>query len=79
MTALVFAAASAFARIGETEKQIEARYGKAVQTLRATKAYSYKGFLVIVAFDNGVSGVEIYQKHDASPMSAAPISTQPCS
>jgi hypothetical protein len=72
---LILWAASAFARIGETERQIEARYGKPTQTFRATKAYFYKDFFIVVAFDNGKSGIEVYQKRNASPMTAVEIGT----
>ena len=59
-------ASSAFARIGETEQQIEARYGKSKATSRSngvvSRAYSYRGFSVMASFENGVCRGERYQK-----------------
>jgi hypothetical protein len=68
-------AATAFGRIGETEAQISARYGKPTQSLHSMKAYFYKDFFIIVAFDHSRSGVEIYQKRNSSPMTAVEIGT----
>ena len=73
ITALVLCIASAFARIGETEAQIEKRYGRPTSGSRWTKTYSNKNFFVIVTFDNGVSGIETFQKRNDSPMARAEI------
>src|SRR4029077_3704436 len=35
--------------------------------------YYYKDLFVIVTFDNGVSGIETYEKRDGTSMSAAEI------
>ena len=72
IAALVLCAATAFARIGETEAQIEKRYGKPTPSSSSTKGYFYKDLFIIVAFDNGVSGIETYEKRGAS-MSAGEI------
>ena len=61
-----------FARIGETEKQTDVRYGKPVLTrtesaLRAN-AYRYKGFNIIVTFENGVSVMEQFWKRNGLVM-----------
>jgi hypothetical protein len=73
ITALVLFGATAFARIGETEAQIENRYGRSASSFRSTKGYFYKDFFIIVTFDNGVSGIETYEKRNGTPMSAAEI------
>jgi hypothetical protein len=71
--ALVFFGATAFARIGETEAQIEKRYGEPTSGSRLTKTYSYKNLVVIVTFNHGVSGIETYEKRNGTPMSAVEI------
>ena len=58
IAALVLCGASVFARIGETEAQIEKRYGKPTPSSSSTKGYSYKDLFIIVTFDSGVSGIE---------------------
>jgi hypothetical protein len=73
ITALALCSASAFARIGETEAQIEKRYGRPTSSFGPTKKYSHKGFFIIATFDNGVSGIETYEKRNGAPMSAAEI------
>ena len=73
ITALVLCAATAFARIGETQAQIEKRYGRPTSGSCWTKTYSTKNFFVIVTFDNGVSGIETFQKRNDSPMPRAEI------
>ena len=60
VTTLVLCAATAFARIGETETQIEKRYGRPTYKPSWTKTYSNKNFVVIITFDNGVSGIETF-------------------
>jgi hypothetical protein len=73
IAALVLCGASTFARIGETEAQIEKRYGKPTFNSSSTRSYFYKTLSIIVAFDNGVSGIETYEKHDGASMSAREI------
>jgi hypothetical protein len=73
ITALVLFGATAFARIGETEAQIEKRYGEPTSGSRLTKTYSYKNLVIIVTFDNGVSGIETYEKRNDTPMRAVEI------
>ena len=58
----------AFPRIGETEAQIERRYGQPASGPGSTKEYSYKDLFVIITFDNGVSAIETYEKRNHSPM-----------
>jgi hypothetical protein len=68
-TLLAFSTAQA--RLGETEQEVEARYGKPIATIdpdpamRAV-AYQHKGFVIMVTYENGKSGAEIYQKPDKS-------------
>ena len=73
ITTLVLCGATAFARIGETDTQIEKRYGQATGGSGSSKAYAYKDFFVIVTFDNGISGIETFQKRNDSPMARLEI------
>jgi len=73
ISALLLLGATALAQIGETEAQIEKRYGRAASGSGPTKGYFYKGFFIIVTFDNGVSGIETYEKRNGAPMSAVEI------
>jgi hypothetical protein len=73
MTALLLCGVTAFARIGATEAQIEKRYGKPTSSSPSTKAYFHNGLFIIVTFDNGVSGIETYEKRNGAPMSAVEI------
>jgi hypothetical protein len=73
ITALVLFAATVFARIGETEAQIEKRYGKPTSSFGSTKAYLHRDFFIIVTFDNGVSGIETYEKRNRGAISALNI------
>lgn len=63
--AFLFAASSAFARLGETEAQIEQRYGKPTKIMDGQSAtgavnrtYSYDIFHIVVGFIDGVSHME---------------------
>ncbi len=69
-----------FARIGETEPQIEKRYGKPISKLTddgpiRSRAYSSGGFLIVVEFENGVSQMEIFAKPDRSELSETEVTT----
>jgi len=65
--------ASAFARIGETEQQIEARYGPSIAPApdkfkrdelgNEIRVYNFHGFTVTVTFVNGRSEVELFVKY----------------
>ncbi len=80
MKALVFAcvglmtvAANAFARIGEDEQQIKARFGEPGKDLGAhgeihELGYVGGGFLILVDFVNGISQREGFTKPDTSPL-----------
>ena len=66
-------AATGFARIGEDEKQIEARYGKAGKDLGTRGeihevGYAAGGFLILVDFVNGISQREGFTKPDTSQL-----------
>jgi hypothetical protein len=69
---------SAFARIGETEEQIEARYGKPIADVSRpeigkAKAYVFSGFEIAVIFANSTSQAELMGKRDHTPIDANEI------
>ncbi|HEY1581779.1 MAG TPA: hypothetical protein VGF73_01625 [Chthoniobacterales bacterium] len=71
---------SAEAGIGDTEKQIQARYGDALTSLQSrtsgaslTKCYSAHGLLIAVTFLHGRSVREMITKTDSSEISAKEI------
>jgi hypothetical protein len=62
---LLILVSHAFARIGETEQQIEARYGKSIRTLESgnqplTKAYRSSDLSIAVTYIDGVSQSEMF-------------------
>ena len=64
----------AFARIGETEQQIEKRYGKSTLTVSTgneplQKVYQSSGLNITVTYLDGVSQREIFTKQDGSELS----------
>jgi hypothetical protein len=63
-------AVPSFARIGETEAQIEKRYGAPQDTIKNSYGkrcrYRFGGFYVFVDFEHGISQMEVYQKKDWS-------------
>ena len=75
----LFRIESAEGRIGETERQIEARYGEAISVMPlqpgigVTKCYPANPFLVSVTFLNGRSVREMIVKNDKSKMGDAEI------
>jgi hypothetical protein len=75
---LIISGRSGFARIGETEVQVENRYGKAISKLAddgtvKSRGYSSGGFLIVVEFEKGVSQMEIFAKPDRSELSQTEI------
>ncbi len=77
---LLLTASSAPARIGETEAQIEKRYGKAVFTFShgselPRKGYIASGFRITVTYIDGVSQAEDYHKPDEAKLSQTEIDT----
>lgn len=71
---LLMLVSAAFARIGETEQQIEARYGKATHTLSKgneplQKLYRSSGLDIGVTYIDGVSQIESFRKEDQSALS----------
>jgi len=69
MTCLVVLATSGYARVGETVKQVEARYGKPQKLyfdrpdLRKA-LYGFRGFMVMVYFAGGISKRESFGRPD---------------
>ena len=69
---MAFTLNSAFGRIGETEKEIEARYGKPAGLLTKEndrdemgnpfRSYLFHGFQILVIFVNGKSALEHFGK-----------------
>ena len=75
LTALVSVVLSAtcFGRIGENEKQIEARYGKPGKDMGThgnvhAVGYMSDGFMILVDFVNGISQREGFANPDTSTM-----------
>jgi hypothetical protein len=71
---LLMLVSPAFARIGETEQQIEARYGRSSRTLSKgneplQKLYRSSGLNIGVTYIDGVSQCEIFSKQDDSELS----------
>src|SRR5436309_11261275 len=67
-------AATGFGRIGEDEKQIEARYGKPGRDLGTHGdvhefGYMSGGYMILVDFVNGISQREGFANPDTSPLS----------
>jgi hypothetical protein len=67
-------AAPGFGRVGEDEKQIEARYGKPGKDLGThgdvhELGYISGGFMILVDFVNGISQREGFANPDTSPLS----------
>src|SRR5437016_2889533 len=51
----------AFARIGETTKELDKRYGKPLQISRdkvESRRYSFRGYIVLVGLEQGISQCE---------------------
>ncbi len=66
----------AFARIGETTKELDKRYGKPLQTSREkveTRRYSFRGYTVLVGLDQGISQFELYRREDTFRMTEPEI------
>ena len=78
LLAAIGVATAAFGRVGEDEKQIEARYGKPGKDL-GTKGqiheigYMSAGFMILVDFVNGISKREGFANPDTSTLSAEAI------
>jgi hypothetical protein len=71
-------AATSFGLIGEDEKQIEARYGKAGKDLGTRGEIHEVGYrtgamMIVVDYVNGISQREAFATADASPLSAEAI------
>src|SRR5437870_2897172 len=69
----IAAATVAFAGIGEDEKQIEARYGKAGKDMGShgtvhQVGYVSGGFMILVDYVNGISQREGFANPDTSPL-----------
>lgn len=78
--------ASAFARIGETDKQIEARYGKPTWKEAApfarrrgipgsTEFYQAAGIKIVVTFIDGISESESYTKVSGEKLESSEVET----
>src|ERR1700757_2739188 len=70
----LFSVSAPVARIGETEQQIEKRYGKSSLTVSTgneplQKVYQSSGLNITVTYLDGVSQREIFTKQDGSELS----------
>ena len=68
---LVICCHSAWARIGETEAQIMARYGQSIgdiptESFGPVRGFALPGFVVGVKLENGISVMEMISKNDQS-------------
>jgi hypothetical protein len=67
---------SALACVGDSDAELEARYGKQVQTGTSKlpgvtiRGYKFRGFSVVVGVINGHSAFEMYSKKDHSKLNA---------
>ncbi|PYJ09282.1 MAG: hypothetical protein DMF06_10530 [Verrucomicrobia bacterium] len=73
LTALFGFNAAAVARVGEDEKQIEARYGKPQKTFSEKGkfrdvGYAFEGFVLAVTFIDGISRREGFALPNQTPM-----------
>ena len=71
-------AASAHARVGETIKQVEVRYGKPQRVLHEHGSfrelgYGYRGFMVGVSYVGGISKSEGFARPDTPRLSDADV------
>ena len=71
-------ATAARARVGETVKQVEARYGKPQRVLHERGSfrelgYGYRGFMVGVSYVGGVSKSEGFARPDTPRLSDADV------
>ena len=71
-------AASAPGRVGETVKQVEARYGNPQRVLHERSSfrelgYGYRGFMVAVSYVDGVSKSEGFARPDTPRLSDAEV------
>lgn len=76
LVAATFLASSALARIGETDAQIELRYGQPVPAANPQpdrKVYKYKGFTIVVVYLDGRSNQEQIWKGEATSMEPSVI------
>jgi hypothetical protein len=77
----VLFSASAFARIGETEAQIETRYGKPIKMAGhydgpgMAKMYEKAGLRIIVTFIEGISQSEYYSKPARAKLDSREVET----
>jgi len=78
ITFLAILSATAHAGVGETVKQVEARYGKPERVLKEhgnfrALGYRYRGFLVIEGYVAGVSKSEFFDRPDHRSLSDADV------
>jgi len=78
ITFLAILSATAHAGVGETVKQVEARYGKPERVLKEhgnfrALGYRYRGFLVIEGYVGGVSKSEFFDRPDHRSLSDADV------
>ena len=78
ITFLAILSATAHAGVGETVKQVEARYGKPERVLHEHGSfrelgYRYRGLMVIVGYVAGVSKSEFFDRPDNRRLSDADV------
>ena len=78
VTLISVLAISAHARVGETVKQVEARYGKPQRVLHKHGSfrelgYGYRGFMVGVSYVDGICKSEGFARPDVPQLSQADV------
>lgn len=78
ITSVSLLATSVHARVGETVKQVEARYGKPQRVLHERGSfrelgYGYRGFMVGVSYVGGVSRSEGFARPDTPQLSESDV------
>ena len=78
ITSVSLLATSVYARVGESVKQVEARYGKPQRVLHERGSfrdlgYGYRGFMVGVSYVGGISKSEGFARPDTPQLSESDV------
>ncbi len=72
---ILLSVAPIYARIGETEAQIQKRYGKCLKVIgdssvQRAMIYTANGYLILVVYLDGTSESEVFRKENGAPFSS---------